>query len=338
MDGNQGIGTVDRGHGSHRADPHSWWTQPRDASNAVPVRPTWPAGAFPPAPPTGHVIVGRPVPPPRRRRMALGLVALSLAAGVGGGTAGVLLSGNGGTTATVATTATGAADSTTVTAATSGTVAAAAAKIGPSVVTILVNGAGSSDIGTGVILRSDGYILTNNHVISDGGTITVKLTNGTSYTATVVGQSQANDLAVVKIHATGLTPATFANSSAVSVGDLAVAVGSPLGLSNTVTSGVVSALNRTIDTSSTSSIMGDTSGGATIRGAIQTDAPINPGNSGGALVNARGQVIGITSAIASTGSSDGGESGSIGVGFAIPSNTAVRIAAQLVANGTTTGS
>jgi putative serine protease PepD len=294
-------------------------------------------------PPPAPGSVGPGVPPSRRRRVALGLAGLALVAGAAGGGVGVLASGGGGSSTGTVATSTSDSGSATIQAATSGTIASAAAKIEPSVVTITVTGSDSSDVGSGIIVRSDGYILTNNHVIADGGTITVQRYNGQNYTATVVGQDTADDLAVVKISATGLPVATFADSSKVTVGDLAVAVGSPLGLSNTVTSGVVSALNRTITTSdSDSSPFGGSSatgsGGATIKGAIQTDAPINPGNSGGALVNASGQVIGVTSAIASTSTSSFGQqsqSGSIGVGFAIPANTASKIAGELISSGST---
>ncbi len=299
---------------------------------------------YPPAFPTGPGTVGPGVPPTRRRRIAVGLAGLALVAGAAGGGVGVLAAGGGGSSSSpsITTVTTSDSGSTTVQAATSGTIASAAAKIEPSVVTITVTGSDSSDVGSGIIVRSDGYILTNNHVIADGGTIKVQLSNGRNYTATVVGQDATDDLAVIKVNATGLTAATFADSAKLTVGDLAVAVGSPLGLSNTVTSGVVSALNRSITTSDSSSgssgltASGSGSSGATIKNAIQTDAPINPGNSGGALVNASGQVIGVTSAIASTSTSSYGQqsqSGSIGVGFAIPANTAVTIAAQLISSG-----
>ncbi|MGF7238844.1 MAG: trypsin-like peptidase domain-containing protein [Frankia sp.] len=298
--------------------------------------------SYPPSFPAGPGTVGPGVPPTRRRRVAVGLAGLALVAGAAGGGVGVLASGGGGSSSTpsITTLSTSDSGSTTVKAATSGTIASAAAKIEPSVVTITVTGTDSSDVGSGIIVRSDGYILTNNHVIADGGTIKVQRYNGQNYTATVVGQDATDDLAVLKIDATGLPAATFADSSKITVGDLAVAVGSPLGLSNTVTSGVVSALNRTITTSESGSsglgASGTGNSGATIKNAIQTDAPINPGNSGGALVNASGQVIGVTSAIASTSTSSFGQqsqSGSIGVGFAIPANTAVRIAAQLISSG-----
>jgi putative serine protease PepD len=212
--------------------------------------------------------------------------------------------------------------------------AAIAAKVLPSVVSINVNGAALSDTGSGIVLRSDGYIITNNHVIEaaiSGGTISVVFNDGSTASASIVGADAASDLAVIKVDKTGLTAATLGSSSAVRVGDAVLAVGSPLGLQGTVTSGIVSALNRPVNTTSDQSqnfFGGQGSGTTTVIDAIQTDAAINPGNSGGALVNAAGQVIGINSAIASTGGN-----GNIGVGFAIPIDQARVIAQQLIKTG-----
>jgi S1-C subfamily serine protease len=213
---------------------------------------------------------------------------------------------------------------------------AAAAKAAPSVVTIYVANGSSSGSGSGVVLTDDGYVLTNNHVItlegSGTGTVQVRTADGTLYNATVVGTDPSSDLGVVKLsNATNLTPATFADSTKVQVGDLAVAIGAPLGLSNTVTDGIVSATGRAVSTGSTQS-------DATVLDAIQTDAAINPGNSGGALVNGAGEVIGINTAIASVASSapapgQSAQSGNIGVGFAIPSRTANRIAQEIIKTG-----
>lgn len=221
--------------------------------------------------------------------------------------------------------------------ATSTTAAAAAAA--PSVVTLYVSAAAGSGSGSGVVLSEDGYVLTNNHVVSldsstDDVTVQVRTSDGTVYDATVVGTDPSNDLAVVKLSdAGGLTAATFADSAAVQVGDLAVAIGAPLGLTNTVTDGIISATNRAVQA-------GSTQDESTVIDALQTDAAINPGNSGGALVNADGEVIGINTAIASVASTGlpGQEatSGNIGVGFAIPSNTAQRIAEQIIDTGAAT--
>jgi S1-C subfamily serine protease len=211
---------------------------------------------------------------------------------------------------------------------------AAAAKAAPSVVTIYVANGSSSGSGSGVVLTDDGYVLTNNHVLtlegSGTGTVQVRTANGTLYNATVVGTDPSSDLGVVKLNnAANMTPATFADSTKVQVGDLAVAIGAPLGLSNTVTDGIVSATGRAVST-------GSTQNDATVLDAIQTDAAINPGNSGGALVNGAGEVIGINTAIASVASgspSQGTQSGNIGVGFAIPSRTANRIAQEIIKTG-----
>ena len=220
-----------------------------------------------------------------------------------------------------------------------GSVAAIAAAVLPSVVTINVRNDSESATGSGVVLRPDGYIVTNNHVVapalSDGGVLTVDLSaTDTGIPAQIVGRSPSDDLAVIKIPRTGLRAARLGHSSSLQVGDLVVAIGAPLGLSGSVSSGIVSALNRNVDVPETGS-----SQKATVLGnAIQTDAAINPGNSGGALVDDTGAVIGINSAIASLGSSDGGggQTGSIGVGFAIPIDYVVSVATQIIRTGTVT--
>jgi putative serine protease PepD len=226
-------------------------------------------------------------------------------------------------------------------------VTGAASTAQPSVVTISVSAGSSGGNGSGEFLTADGYILTNTHVVTlDGATaspkIEVKTYDGHVYTAKLIGTDPTNDLAVIKIDAaTQFRPITFADSDKVNVGDNVVAIGAPLGLSNTVTKGIVSALNRTIQVSSAAAPDNSTGGGlqfwnnnsgkpAVNLDVIQTDAAINPGNSGGALVNDRGQLIGVNVAIASAGSSG---SGSIGVGFAIPSNVAKRIAAEIMKTG-----
>src|SRR3954454_1498795 len=175
--------------------------------------------------------------------------------------------------------------------------AAIAAKVLPAVVSINVSGSGQQDTGSGVILRSDGYILTNNHVVtaaSGGGHVAVVLNDGSTATAQIVGTDQEDDLAVIKVSKTGLPAARLGSSDAVHVGDPVLAVGSPLGLTGTVTSGIVSALNRPVDTTQDQQNVdpfGQQSQATTttIISAIQTDAAINPGNSGGPLVNAAGQ-------------------------------------------------
>ncbi|MGX7677323.1 trypsin-like peptidase domain-containing protein [Jatrophihabitans sp. DSM 45814] len=216
-----------------------------------------------------------------------------------------------------------------------GTIGAAAARIRPSVVTINVTNGQTGGTGSGVILRPDGYILTNDHVVSEGangGSISVTLSDGRTAPATIVGRDTSDDLAVIRVTAlTNLTPATFGKSSSLSVGQTVVAVGAPLGLSDTVTSGIVSNTARPVRS-------GDND--QAVFQAVQTDAAINPGNSGGPLVDLNGSVVGINAAIA-TDNSGGGlqipgqtqQSGNIGIGFAIPSDEASRIASELIATG-----
>jgi putative serine protease PepD len=211
-----------------------------------------------------------------------------------------------------------------------GSIANIAAKALPSVVTLKVRGRTEAGTGSGFILRQDGYILTNNHVVALAGRqgrVTVEFSNGKELPATVVGGDASYDLAVVKVDRTGLPVLRLGRSSEVAVGDSVIAVGAPLGLESTVTSGIVSALNRPVSTA------GDSSDRSFIN-AIQTDAAINPGNSGGPLLDTSGQVIGINSAIAQVpGTALGGQSGNIGVGFAIPSDQARKTAEQLIRTG-----
>ena len=212
-------------------------------------------------------------------------------------------------------------------------VAGIAARVSPSVVSIEVSKGNTGGSGSGFFLDSTGHILTNNHVISlaatAGATIQVKLANGKNYDAELVGRDVSYDLAVIKIAVTDAPALQLGDSDAVQVGDGVIAIGSPLGLIGTVTSGIISAKNRPV-----------TSGSGTRESsfinALQTDAAINPGNSGGPLVNLSGAVVGINSAIATTGSGFGGQSGSIGLGFAIPINQARKTADQLIKNGSST--
>lgn len=214
-----------------------------------------------------------------------------------------------------------------------GSVAAVAARIVPSVVSIDVKTATGGDSGSGIVLSRSGYILTNNHVIAsalDGqGNVSVTFNDGSTATARIVGADQQDDLAVIKVSRTGLPAATLGTASAMHVGDPVLALGSPLGLQGTVTSGIISALNRPVQTSDQSqqNPFGGNAGPITVIDAIQTDAAVNPGNSGGPLVNAVGQVIGINSAIASTTGSN------VGVGFAIPIDQAKTVAEQLITTG-----
>jgi putative serine protease PepD len=207
----------------------------------------------------------------------------------------------------------------------------------PAIVTIKVKTSEGSEIGSGEIIRSDGYIVTNNHVIAaaaTGGSISVLYSSGTTVPATLVGRVPASDLAVLKVsNPTPLPTIAVVSSATVQVGEPVVALGSPLGLASSVSAGIVSALGREISVPSEN----DTT--ATLRGAIQTDASINPGNSGGALVNCAGQLIGINTAIATVPDETGaGGGGSVGIGFAIPSTLAVNTVGRLISGKTTPAS
>ena len=207
-------------------------------------------------------------------------------------------------------------------------------KVLPSVVTINVTNGNSRSNGSGEVIRADGYILTNDHVISpgvDGGTFQVQFANGQSLDATVVGRATALDLAVMKVVADKPLPVITIGSSAVPIGLPVVALGSPLGLAGSVTRGIVSALGREV------TLPADAGTTALISDGIQTDAAINPGNSGGPLVDCAGEMIGVNTAIATVPNAAGGaSSGSVGIGFAIPSDLASAVADQLIANGTFT--
>jgi putative serine protease PepD len=205
-----------------------------------------------------------------------------------------------------------------------------AVKAMPSVVTILVTSSAGGSNGSGEFLDTEGHILTNNHVVAEvanGGKLTVTFQDGSTSTATIVGRDPMTDIAVIKVsNKPGLKPARLGSSASLQVGDQVIAIGSPLGLSGTVTQGIVSAINRPVVTDQQS----DDAQAAI--SAIQTDAAINPGNSGGALVDADGAVIGVNSAIATVAQSSlsGAQSGNIGVGFAIPIDQAKRIASQII--------
>ena len=212
-------------------------------------------------------------------------------------------------------------------------VVSVADRVVPSVVTIAASGGGGSGTGSGEVIRSDGYILTNNHVISiaagSGGSIEVLFSDGHTAPATIVGRDPQTDLAVLKVQASHqLKVISLGSSSSLRVGQPVVAVGAPLGLSGTVTSGIVSALDRTVQVPSDN----DTS--ALLVSAVQTDAAINPGNSGGALVNCQGELVGVPTAGATVPNSSGG--GSIGLGFAIPVNLAKSVADEIIATGRVT--
>ena len=264
--------------------------------------------------------------------------AIALLAGFGGGLVGAQLNANssGAADSSLSQLNTSAAVSDNRAAAPAGSVQEVAAKVLPSTVSVLASSAQSGGEGSGIILTADGLILTNNHVVAGATTLEVRFNDGTTATAKVVGTTATDDLAVIKADGvSGLTPAVLGNSADLQVGQPVVAIGSPLGLSATVTSGIVSALNRPVRTSGEATASGASQD--TVINAVQTDAAINPGNSGGALVDMNGAVIGINSAIASLSqSADGSQPGSIGVGFAIPIDQAKRIAQEIIDTGKAT--
>ncbi|MFI8517370.1 S1C family serine protease [Streptomyces sp. NPDC085481] len=315
---------------------------PSPSFSPSPVPAPAPAGAdgWPPAPPVTPVW-GAPVPPapaPPRKRTG-GLVAAILAAaliagGVGGGI-GYWAASQREEEATSSTTV-AAGDAPASFKRDPGTVAAVAAKALPSVVTIQAKSGGSDGeggTGTGFVYDKEGHIVTNNHVVAsaaDGGTLSATFSDGKTYDAEVVGRAEGYDVAVLKLKnaPSNLSPLALGDSDKVAVGDSTIAIGAPFGLSNTVTTGIISAKNRPVAS-------GDGGGGKnSYMSALQTDASINPGNSGGPLLNANGAVIGINSAIQSVGSGFGqSQAGSIGLGFAIPVNQAKNVAEQLIKTG-----
>lgn len=297
------------------------------AGTATPVvdppRPAWQPALHPPS--RGPA---PPVPPGRaagggrwgwRRKLAalVAAVALALASGAAGAYAVTSMEGDAAVTSSTTATTSVSSDA-------DSSLAAVAAAANESVVSIKVRSAGQEAEGSGVILSSDGLIVTNYHVVEGTRSgITVALGDGRTVTASVVGADPATDLAVIQADGvSGLQAASFGDSDQLQVGDTVLAIGNPLGLEGSVSAGIVSALHRSLSSG------GDGQDSATISDAIQTDATINPGNSGGALVNAAGEVVGILTANATVSE----DAGSIGVGFAIPSNQVMR-----VVNGLTGG-
>jgi putative serine protease PepD len=265
---------------------------------------------------------------PRRRwpkwaALAAAFVAVGVGAGLGGAAA--ASSSSSSSSSSGATTADGSSAS-------SCAVTPVADKVLPSVVTIAVKGPGGSGTGSGEVINSSGDILTNNHVISgaaSGGSVQVLFADGSTEPATIVGRDPQTDVAVIKVRPEhGVKPIPMGSSSSVQVGQPVVVLGAPLGLSGTVTSGIVSALNRTIQ------VPGDGDSSALLVSAVQTDAAINPGNSGGAMVNCSGDLIGVPTAGASVPSTSGESSGgNIGLGFAIPVDLAKTISSQIIDTG-----
>ena len=361
--------------GQPAAYPQSYAGQPAPgapgasfgAAAAADAQPTLPIGGQ-----TGTVPTVATAPAPKKSSGAGKVVGLIVAAAIVGGAAGL-----GGAYAGVnwfapATSSTAAASPQTVVVNDSGRVnetTGIAAKVVPSVVTIEATSSSAAGTGSGVVLTADGYIATNTHVVTlDGATadatIRVTTSDGKVYDAEVVGTDPTYDLAVIKLKdASGLTPIEFGDSGKLNVGDTTVAVGAPLGLANSVTEGIVSALNRSISIASSAApdsgdqdqsqqdqngqeapFQFDFGQGQTQQSTtdtisiavIQTDAAINPGNSGGALVDADGKLIGVNVAIATAGGSSSDGSGSIGVGFSIPSDIVKRITDEIIDNGEAT--
>ncbi|HET7398792.1 MAG TPA: trypsin-like peptidase domain-containing protein [Intrasporangium sp.] len=305
----------------------------------------------PSAPPPSHP-AGPPGRAPRERRRLAETTGVALLAAVlaSGGTYAVTQGqGRGtaapaGTTTPVAATTSAPGNSSPVVVQATGSApdwSAVAKAVTPSVVSIDMETASGSGAGSGVIFDAQGHVLTNNHVVAGAtsGSLTVTLADGRSYAASIVGTDPSTDLAVIKLKGApaDLTPITLGSSDALTVGAPVMAVGNPLGLSGTVTTGIVSALDRPVSTSTSEERQSPFGGQATsdtvVTNAIQTSAAINPGNSGGALVNAKGELIGINSSIAQLGGGLGGQSGNIGIGFAIPVTEAKAIATQLISKG-----
>ena len=263
----------------------------------------------------------------RGSRRWLPWAAAGAALVVGGVVGGVIVAA----TSSPASSATSGAASESATTVSACAVTSVADQVLPSVVTIAASGSGGSGTGSGEVIRSDGYILTNNHVISiaaNGGSVEVLFADGQTAPATITGRDPQTDLAVLHVQPSHeLKVIALGSSSSVQVGQPVVALGAPLGLSGTVTSGIISALDRTVE------VPGENDRSALLVSAMQTDAAINPGNSGGALVNCAGELIGVPTAGATVPGSGGG---SIGLGFAIPVNLATSIADEIIATGRVT--
>ncbi|MEU4396142.1 trypsin-like peptidase domain-containing protein [Kribbella sp. NPDC023855] len=296
------------------------------AHQGTPPGPSWPFGPQPPAEP-------QPAKPPKRRGLALVAATALLVGAAGGiGSAAVYSATNDPTSSSSVTAPLNGSQAAPVSAP-DGSVQNAASKVLPSVVKIGVATAQGSGTGSGIVISKDGLIVTNNHVVAgagNGGKIQVMLNDGRTLNATIVGTDPLTDLAVIRADAKDLTPAVLGKSGNLGVGQGVVAIGSPFGLEATVTSGIVSALNRPVTSGD------EQRDSTTVFPAIQTDAAINPGNSGGALIDLAGQVVGINSAIKTAGGSGQSEGGNIGLGFAIPIDQAKPIIDELVAKGKAT--
>ncbi|MFT3659894.1 MAG: trypsin-like peptidase domain-containing protein [Gordonia sp. (in: high G+C Gram-positive bacteria)] len=304
-------------------------------TGGFPVAPAPGTGGFPAAPPPQQ-----PAPPSngggdggRRRRttmwVVLAVVLALLAGGLGGAVGAIATRGASNDSAHTVKQGSPSAPVTTQPPAKPGSVQDVAARTLPSVVSIAVQVGDQSGSGSGVVISSDGLIITNNHVVSAGGDrvadqVLISFNDGSRVRAKVIGSDKMSDIAVLRAEKKGLTPISVGKSDNLSVGQDVIAIGSPLGLEGTVTTGIISSLNRPVSTAGADGSI------ESVIDAIQTDAAINPGNSGGALVNATGALIGINTAIATLGGSSGQASGSIGLGFSIPIDQAMRVANQII--------
>jgi putative serine protease PepD len=334
-----------------------WWTRPAPPSDtpspqtdgrgsapagATPTGTGWPSATPSPTTPAPAPATAMPAGSPngrstglasrrsRRRRLLIGVVTLVLAAGFLGGAIGAWVMDS---RASAPTPTLAPAPAAVQTERPPASIAGIAARVLPAVVSITVRTRDGGGTGSGFVIAPDGHVLTNNHVVEGAaggaGTITVELADGRSERARIVGRSQDYDLAVLKVDLAGLPAVSLGNSDSVVVGDAVIAIGSPLGLSGTVTTGIISAEDRPV-------IAGEEQDSQSYINALQTDAAINPGNSGGPLVDGSGRVVGVNSAIASLGQQNGfGQvpTGSIGLGFAIPINQARDVAQQLIDEG-----
>ena len=319
-------------HDSYRSGGPSWTAPGSQTPYGVGDHPQEQAGPTHPLPAVAYTRAEHTPTKPRRRAFAASVVTASLLVGGGAGVGGAALwtshqSGSDTPSAAAARTTSPVVDAPAA-ASGDGSVESVAHQVLPSVVEIDVAGPQGSGSGSGIILSTDGQILTNNHVVAlagDSGALEVSFNDGSHAKATVVGTDPLTDTAVIQAEGvSGLTPATIGSSDSLQVGQAVVAIGSPFGLDATVTSGIVSALHRPVDVGS------DGRGNSTVYPAIQTDAAINPGNSGGPLVDMAGHVVGINASIQTIGSTQpGGESGSIGLGFAIPIDEVLPVIDQM---------
>jgi putative serine protease PepD len=326
----QGAHSIREQHHGTGTDPESRWTTMTLDRPATMLLESSPTRFDEPPTPLPLPAAAPPRPTRRHRRTGLvpGVAVLALVAGAGGGFLGSRLVDDTAPATTVLSSPT--IDATTVATSTE-TVALVAEAMAPSVVSVTVTTGGSTSEGSGLVYSAAGLILTNAHVVAgagEGGRVQVTFADGSTAPATVVGADSDSDIAVLQAQgASRLTPAALGTAEDLQVGDAVIAFGSPLGLEGTVTSGIVSALHRSVEIGEESPGPFGAATSTTLSDAIQTDAAVNPGNSGGPLVDTTGRVVGITTAMASVN----GTAGSIGIGFAIPIETARDVAERLVA-------